>query len=273
MTDNLIANFLIPVGVVLAVALIVAGLAWIFSLRFRAWTAENRRLVGLVLLVFLIAQLPFVIYLTLEARPPLAGGVTLDSTWQKLLDDKFSNVDSQNNWELGSTTHDVGESQLTLGKGKLRWRLTCNTDASTSMNFYTGLKTQNSLSDAYFQVDARLLSGPEETTYGVYFRGTAEAFYYLSIDEQGQTFRLDLWQQGKWTNLYPSTTSDKIVSGKSNRIGVLLRGSQIRIYINDQLVGELTNDQLVTGAIGLGGNIVCPAGSSFEFDNALLYTP
>jgi serine/threonine protein kinase len=91
--------------------------------------------------------------------------------------------------------------------------------------------------------------------YGLVFRisGSDNAsFYVFAVTTDGKYF-LQKRVDGAWASTDPvsSTASDAIKAGTGrNTLGVLARGSEILLFINDTLVNTVTDDSIASGKLG-----------------------
>jgi hypothetical protein len=123
-------------------------------------------------------------------------------------------------------------------KGGMRWRLTSRNPQNQYLEgTFTTLNCTGS--DQYGLV-ARAPSYSDGIGY--YFGVTCDGQYYLlRWDAQGQNSLLNL------------TSEDKLIAGpnQTNRLGILLDGTTIRLYVNGNLVKELSDDGITDkGYIG-----------------------
>ncbi len=124
-------------------------------------------------------------------------------------------------------------------------------------------------SDLLVEVDVRQMDTAAER-YGIAFRGndTMTDFYAfrLSFD---RTFTLDKHSKEKgFVALLGPTQSNTIRSGGWNRLKVIVKGNQIMLYINDQVVGNVSDSTYQEGCVGV---VICTCdgspGLSVRFDN------
>jgi serine/threonine protein kinase len=124
-------------------------------------------------------------------------------------------------------------------------------------------------SDLLVEVDVRQMDTVAER-YGIAFRGndTMTDFYAfrLSFD---RTFTLDKHsKENGFVALLGPTPSNAIRAGGWNRIKVITKGDQITLYINDQLVGNVSDSTYKEGCAGV---VICTCDGSpslsVRFDN------
>jgi hypothetical protein len=205
------------------------------------WAASAVLLVGLVsLLVFLPRETP--------TTPPM-------------YEDGFSNPAS--GWERTSSEdyesgYEDGEYHILVKKAHWAPR-NCNTGAGQFTDFA-------------LEIDARLVSGPNESGYGVVFRlQDAYNFYGLLVWGDGY-YQLETWLNDKRTELQGKTKSDFVNQGNStNHLKVVCRGTQIEVYVNGHHLTTVTGDSFAGGYVGW---IVHTAGANARvaLDNIKVYS-
>jgi len=135
--------------------------------------------------------------------------------------------------------------------------------------YYYSLVCRRWYSDLMVEVDVRQMDTVAER-YGIAFRGndTMTDFYAfrLSFD---RTFTLDKHsKENGFVALLGPTPSNAIRAGGWNRLKVITKGDQITLYINDQLVGNVSDSTYKEGCAGV---VICTCdgspGLSVRFDN------
>ncbi len=132
-------------------------------------------------------------------------------------------------------------------------------------------------SDFVLDVDAQLLSGPEESSYGVMFRQDEDGrFYRYQITGTGY-FVLERHDgTGNWTRLSDGwSQSEAIFQGANrvNRLRVEAVGSRLTVYANGELLHETSDDRLAAGTIALDAGTFGQAGVQVAFDNVIVRQP
>jgi eukaryotic-like serine/threonine-protein kinase len=111
-----------------------------------------------------------------------------------------------------------------------------------------------SFDNAALQVDVSLLSG---SNAGLIFRASDQRYYDFGIDNQGDYFfrRHDSNGAGGGTitDLIPGTRSSAIAPGKrKNTLLVIANGSDFKLFINRNFVGEQQDSSYIGGQVGFG---------------------
>lgn len=191
---------------------------------------------------------------------------TAASQWRVVLTDSFdANV---NLWRTGDVTDEFGAFNRTLSDGK--YRLTAKAAKSVVSR---QLPRVASVTDFYFTVEGRRISGPKSGDYGVIFRNDIGDNYYLFALNDDQFFRFSLRYQDRWIPLLEATRASSIRPDEVNKITVIAQGSHFVFFINDQYAGEANDSHVTIGKPGIA--IILRAGDEavFEFDNFEVRAP
>ena len=159
-------------------------------------------------------------------------------------------MDNSNNWFSGtdsftSLSFSNGEMVLSALSNVSGWRLALNTPT---------------LSSAYIEMTGKLVTCTANDSYGIIFRIpslAADQGYLFGITCDGQyylkSFDGKTGVNGTTVVIADYTSNAAIVagSGKSNRIGVWVKGTTIRLYANGILLKEVTDNTFASGYIGV----------------------
>jgi hypothetical protein len=108
---------------------------------------------------------------------------------------------------------------------------------------------------------------------GLVFR-SYEGKYYILLVGKAQRFKVALMKNDQWTTLIPWTRSDAIKPYEMNKIAVIGEGSHFLFFINNHYVGEVDDQQLIYGAVGIAIALFhADDHAIFEFDNFELRQP
>jgi hypothetical protein len=110
--------------------------------------------------------------------------------------------------------------------------------------WHTWSMTYRTIEDFYLEVDINVkqCSGVDE--YGIIFRGPDySSGYFLAARCNGE-YSLRGYD-GSYTNIIPWQFTEALNRGanQTNRLGVMVKGDSIALYINGRLVKEVNNDQ------------------------------
>ena len=129
------------------------------------------------------------------------------------------------------------------------------------------------LTDFLLEADTAVVDGPKDAGYGLLFHFVdASNFYAFRINGQGM---YSLWTLagGEWKALAKWTDSAAIdtTDGAVNRLGVLVEGSQITLFVNGQVVDQVQDGTFPSGQIALVSGVYDTTGLDVEFDNVQLW--
>ena len=159
-------------------------------------------------------------------------------------------MDTAEFWPSGSDDFTSAE----FGNGKL---------SITALNEINGWRIASTpvLGDAYIEADVKMGACKETDGYGFIFRVPENTGYnqgYLFGITCDGRYSIRKWnglsgENGTMINLQYYKTSAWINKGKdqSNRIGVMMLGDRLVMFVNGEKVGEVTDDAYSTGFFGL----------------------
>jgi len=106
--------------------------------------------------------------------------------------------------------------------------------------------------DFTLEIDARLVSRPSESAYGLVFRVQDDNNFYRFLVSENGYYLVDALLNGRWNTLRSWTKSAFINEGNStNHLKVVCQGSQIQLYVNEQHLTTLTDDSFAEGYVGM----------------------
>lgn len=187
--------------------------------------------------------------------------------WPLLVQEAFD--DNSLEWVIGEDTGEYADIVWQIKDGKYIW------DATARQGFVWWNRPElDEAGDFYASVDARQISGVETGQMGLFFRQSVDSRYYTFTLRGDGMFSLDWHDEDGWTSLMDWTQSEAVRMDQSNRLGVLARGNQLALLINDQLVAEYSTDYALAGSLGLliGMDDEGDEGV-FEFDNFEVRVP
>jgi hypothetical protein len=137
--------------------------------------------------------------------------------------------------------------------------------------------TQVEYSDFVLEVDATQVSGPDNNSYGVFFRYGLDAkeFYTFLISGDGfYVFTVDGAEREEPEILVDWTESSAINKGaQTNHIKVSAVGENMKYYVNDQFLGEVQDIRFSTGVVGFFAGSLDVGGVQISFDNLVISQP
>ena len=97
---------------------------------------------------------------------------------------------------------------------------------------------------------------------------------YLFLIQGSGAFAIMRSHERSLTPLVDWTSSDVIKRGaEKNHLRAICAGNYLAFYINDQFVGEATDDRYQTGQVGLAASAANWLGTRIAFDNLTISTP
>jgi hypothetical protein len=124
--------------------------------------------------------------------------------------------------------------------------------------------------DASITVDATI-DGPPASAAGLIFHYQDDKnFYIYTIDGEGR-YELDVYKDDKPTTLIDWTESPAIrPAGELNTLRVETSGDTIRLYVNDDLLDEISDSTIANGKAALVVNTFDDPNVTVKFDNLVV---
>lgn len=148
-------------------------------------------------------------------------------------------------------------------------------DTPTTMQFVT--LTEPFFSDFHLTVDARILAGSPQSSYGLLFRmQNATQFYRFDITGDGMYIVERRNADGEWIRFVPDWTDSSAINqgvGAVNQLGVRAEGETMRFFVNDTLLTQVTDNQYAGGTIALDAGTFGKPGLQVAFDNLVVERP
>ncbi len=120
------------------------------------------------------------------------------------------------------------------------------------------------------QVDATL-DTTKENAAGLVFRYQDEQNFYVFLIASDQSYDLELYKQDKLTTLIDWTESETIKrAGEPNRLRVEMTGDLIRLFVNDRLLDEISDDTFSKGQMALAATTFDKGNATATFDNLVV---
>ncbi len=125
--------------------------------------------------------------------------------------------------------------------------------------------------DGGIEVDTTFDHGPIESAVGLIFRyQDQDNFCFFSVAADG-TYNLEMYENNEVQTLIDWTDSPEIEGkGQLNRLRVETEGDRIRLYVNDKLLDEVSDDTFTEGSIALAVNTFDEGDAAFLFDNLVV---
>ncbi|MFN8413612.1 MAG: family 16 glycoside hydrolase [Anaerolineales bacterium] len=132
-------------------------------------------------------------------------------------------------------------------------------------------------SDFVLEADVTKVDGPDNNAFGVIFRFNPDTneFYNFSIGADGYyVLTMDGLNYKDPKFLVDWDTSSDIKQGAAtNHIKLVVVGNKIEYYVNDTLLGEITDSSLSSGNIGFFASSFEEKGVHVSFDNVKVTEP
>jgi hypothetical protein len=160
-------------------------------------------------------------------------------------------VDNTNGWEEGEFNGDyVTSGSSSIEGGAYFWRGYSNDGAV----WYEFPPNGGVVSDFAVVVDARILTGPEGTKVGIYYRynESSDNFYLFSVSRT--EYEVYIYYEGDWEELISSTPVPEgfDIDAGDAWIAVDVVGDLHTFYINNESVAMWTDDRISSGEVGIG---------------------
>jgi serine/threonine protein kinase len=186
----------------------------------------------------------------------------------------FENFDKTNNgWHVDDSFVDnVFFGSLEVSSGKYTHNVERIIQNETTIN--EEIPNMSAVKNFYFQADMSRIKGSGAwSCYGLRFRDTGEGSYDLEVcDDRYYQVRLNLGRNT--SNLVYWTTSSKILSGETNRIGVAVSDRTVDIYINGSKIYSFESSYILdAGKLGLIKILYSFDPAIFEYDNVIILVP
>ena len=206
--------------------------------------------------------------------------ISTDPSWTLTIEDKFTG--NSNKWDTEDYQSDNIKLKRKIENGKYTWDF----QAKAGWRFWV---TPNMKSVTNFVASAEFqhAEGSHNDSYGLILRDSGSNHYYFKINERGQ-YAFTLHYLDEYTILQEGFRRDVIKPGEANLITVKAEGAHFTLFVNNFLIGEVENDKLKMGRVGI---ILSPSAQSdstfplvqatpqaeypsrFEVDNFKVWTP
>ncbi|GJM41143.1 MAG: hypothetical protein DHS20C20_14250 [Ardenticatenaceae bacterium] len=140
----------------------------------------------------------------------------------------------------------------------------------------------STLPDQFFdnfilEVEAQLLEGDLGSSYGVLFRmQDATRFYRFEITGDGLYMVERRDGESGWTRFVDNWTGTTAINqglGSSNQLRVEALGTNISLYVNDELVHQFSDTAYSSGTIALDAGTFVQPQAQVAFDNLVIRRP
>ncbi len=194
-----------------------------------------------------------------ETRSPTAHPTETPQQQGILLEDNFS--DPASGW--GSSA--AADSETGYSEGE--YRVAVN---ATEMVVWENTRGHH-WDDVLVLVDARRTAGPLDNQYGLLVRYVDRANFYAFWVSSDGMYAVQKLSNDDWIDLVEWSESSVIRQGDlTNVLRVECKGSQMRFFVNDELLTTIHDDAFRSGDVGLAAASFGETGVVIHFDNLLV---
>lgn len=190
------------------------------------------------------------------------------STWDVVISDTFESND--NLWYLGEASTNEVDSNLEIKDGKYVWDLKSKNGIITSV--YPTI--MQPVGDFHASADLKLTSGRYRCSYGLIFRANVDTGTGYVFGIYGDQFIVFVNDVSTERIIIDSTRSTAILPEETNHLTVIGEANHFLLFINNQYVGEFTDNTFKEGILGFAIWLYeADLENSFEFDNFEVRVP
>ncbi|NOH03666.1 MAG: DUF1080 domain-containing protein [Chloroflexi bacterium] len=162
-------------------------------------------------------------------------------------EDNFSS-DAPTWWSIDNVNNEYWSSSSYIDNGVFVWHVTSKTAVFASL-----LSKTPSLTNFDLELTLERVDNSQNSSYGVTFFATNGAGGYdLKFEpNKPKQFKLQKREGNTTTSLIDYTEASSMNLTGSNKIRIQVTGSNIKIFINGAFVGEVNDDAIRKGQIGL----------------------
>jgi hypothetical protein len=190
--------------------------------------------------------------------------------WEVVINNDFDT--NKYNWPVDKYMDEFSESSIQIENSL--YRLSLMAFSNRGVYYYDFPALNKSSKDFYFTSRARQISGQDDADYGVIFHTNGERYYFFSISNSGQFNVRSRNDAGAWKELWYGEDSENIHPGEINELVIFGEDSHYTFCVNQQMVGELDNQEHPLGGFGIGA-VLRQANdvAIFEYDDLIIYAP
>ncbi len=181
----------------------------------------------------------------------------------------------QDTFAVGETGPWQVEGDVSGRTAVLDNQLTITIDTPATLQFAT--LPEPIFTDFHLQVDAQILAGSPQSSYGLLFRMQSPAqFYRFDITGDGMYIVERRNADGSWTRFVPDWTNSAAINqgvGVVNQLRIEAVGDTMRFFVNDTLLQQVADNQFAGGTIALDAGTFGQPGLQVAFDNLLVKRP
>jgi WD40 repeat protein len=173
--------------------------------------------------------------------------VKADPAWQLLVDEEFN--DNKNEWYLEPYNDDYIALNRSIENGVYIW----DYQATGGSSFWDFPSSMTLLKDFVATVEIKHTAGNLDERFGFILRASLDRKYYLlQISESGTVlFQSEVLGSNEHSQTLFEGTSSAIKTGEPNIITVRASGGHFIFYVNNVWAGEVRDDQIKEGYVGV----------------------
>lgn len=194
----------------------------------------------------------------------------IPENWQNVFCQSFGEDTDENDW----TVQDISERVAQLTHEVYRGHLGVRANVTQATGSYI-TASPDGLRDFMFSVEGNLnsYSGNPNHEWGVILKESADGYYIFKINEE-QRYVFQLVRGDTVTNIFTNSLPfDILPLEEINRITVKVDNYNYLFYINGEFAGEVKDNRLVEGKVGMYMEMNGNSTVDWEFDNIAIYTP
>jgi hypothetical protein len=229
---------------------------------------KSTRLIFVAVILLISIACSLINPLTAEINPT-ATPLPYPTNWKLLLADNFS--DNNNDWGSIVIEDVAGSISSKVENGLLDVTLISKEQGTRNSVFQSKI---TDLKDYFISFEAEQKDLENDAYYGLEFRTINLQGYVFMIDQNKSQYSL-AYIDTKWNPIIDVTTSTAINSEKPNKIGLLINGSIITMFINDQEIAKISDSRSeISGAFGFTVGLYNPNKKvNVTFDNLQIFGP
>jgi hypothetical protein len=177
-----------------------------------------------------------------------------------------------NGWRVGEYKNSDINEKLGISNGAYVWHIECNNNNYGCIG--ASLPNRASpMSDFYLEVDIGRIDESIDMEYGIRFRDGGRNYYEFIVNEENQKYFVGSYYGGVYEYWIYAQTAPMLKPNEVNRLAVQAIGTRFVFYINNEIVGELENDNLAVGIAGVVANFTKSGEGTMQIDNFSVYVP
>ncbi len=192
------------------------------------------------------------------------------ANWSTLVYDGF--ISNHNEWLLGSQNSEYFDPLTrTISEGRYRWEAQTGKASSITTVWLRGYP----VADFHLIANCKHILGSRAgSSWGVIFRVQDKDHYYHFHITDERFFSVSLNHVGQWQMMIDWATTTAVKPNGVNQLEVIAYEKRFTFLINGQIVGELADNRLHDGLVGLAVEGYTPKEAiAFDFMDITLRAP